>query len=225
MNTQNDLPPGIEAEIYRPRKKDDQVGMPAGVVRETYTEYGRSVHLAHGTHYEIRITNTTNKHIAVNLCIDGRKVNLTPILVYREVLEPGDDRAMLRGRKIKGFDLTRNSVELEDDEFETTSTYEPFVVKQLLSDFAASATTDHRIGAIEFELFATRYAPRQPGRTQQRTAPNHTPSTQHNARMGVMATGSVATFKRRVASISRESKRAAKGRWLISKRNSIRRAT
>ncbi len=161
----------------------------------------------------------------MNLCIDGRKVNLTPILVYREVLEPGDDRAMLRGRKIKGFDLTRNSVELEDDEFETTSTYEPFVVKQLLSDFAASATTDHRIGAIEFELFATRYAPRQPGRTQQRTAPNHTPSTQHNARMGVMATGSVATFKRRVASISRESKRAAKGRWLISERNSIRRAT
>ena len=128
------------------------------------------------------MTNTTNKHIAVNLCIDGRKVNLTPILVYREILEPDDDRAMLRGRKIKGFDLTRNSVELEDDEFETTSTYEPFVVKQLLSDFAASATTDHRIGAIEFELFATRYAPRQPGRTQQRTAPNHTPSTQHNAR-------------------------------------------
>ena len=135
MNTQNDLPPGIEVEIYR--NKDDQVGMPAGVVRETYTEYGRSVHLAHGTHYEIRITNTTNKHIAVNLCIDGRKVNLTPILVYREVLEPGDDRAMLRGRKIKGFDLTRNSVELENEEFETTSTYEPFVVKQPLSDFAA----------------------------------------------------------------------------------------
>ena len=73
----------------------------------------------------------------MNLCIDGRKVNLTPILVYREVLEPGDDRAMLRGRKIKGFDLTRNSVELENEEFETTSTYEPFVVKQPLSDFAA----------------------------------------------------------------------------------------
>ena len=180
MNT-HDLPPGIEVDIMTD----------AGVALESFTEYGRSVHFADGTQYSIRITNTTDTHAALNLFIDGRKANLSSILLYRN--KSGTRKS--RGRSVKGFDLTRDSVELENDEFETTSTYEPFVAKRPVSD--ASATTDHRIGTIKLEFFATRYATRQPGRTQQLTASNTTPSTQHNARRGVMATGSGAIEEKR----------------------------
>ena len=182
MNT-HDLPPGIEVEIMN--------GAGGGVALESFTEYGRSVHFADGTQYWIRITNTTDTHAALNLLIDGRKANLSSILLYRN--KSGTRKS--RGRSVKGFDLTRDSVELENDEFETTSTYEPFVAKRPISD--ASTTTDHRIGTIKFEFFATRYAARQPGRTQQLTASNTTPSTQHNARRGVMATGSGAVREKR----------------------------
>ena len=180
MNT-HDLPPGIEVEIMKG----------AGVALESFTEYGRSVHFADGTQYWIRITNTTDTHAALNLLIDGRKANLSSILLYRN--KSGTRKS--RGRSVKGFELTRDSVELENDEFETTSTYEPFVAKRPVS--GASATTDHRIGTIKLEFFATRYATRQPGRTQQLTASNTTPSTQHNARRGVMATGSGAVREKR----------------------------
>ena len=206
MNT-HDLPPGIEVEIMRGD----------GVALESFTEYGRSVHFADGTQYWIRITNTTDTHAALKLFIDGRKANLSSILLYCN--KSGTRKS--RGRSVKGFDLTRDSVELENDEFETTSTYEPFVAKRPVS--GASATTDHRIGTIKLEFFATRYATRQPGRTQQLTASNTTPSTQHNARRGVMATGSGAIKERR-GKHTRVRKRAAEGPWLISHDPLIRRA-
>ena len=72
MNT-HDLPEGIEVDIWH---KD-------GVARQSFTEYGRSVHFAHGTKYWISITNKRKKeHAAFDLYIDGRKANLTTTLVF-----------------------------------------------------------------------------------------------------------------------------------------------
>ena len=88
---------------------------------------------------------------------------------------------------IKGFDLTRNTVELPNDTFEITGTYTPFVARRMPSAYASS-TINRKIGTIRFEFFATRYATRQPGRTQQRTAKDAAPAL-HNARPGVLATG------------------------------------
>ena len=169
----NDLPPGIQVEIESPD----------GVARESFTQYGRSVHFADGTVYSIRVINTTAKHAALDLTIDGTKANLTPILLYR----PKRGHEEGRHREIKGFDLTRNTVELPNDTFEITGTYTPFVAIRMPSAYASS-TTNRKIGTIRFEFFATRYATRQPGRTQQFTAKDAAPSL-HNARPGVLATG------------------------------------
>ena len=179
MNT-HDLPEGIEVDI---RHKD-------GVARQSFTEYGRSVHFAHGTKYWISITNKRKEHAAFDLYIDGRKANLTTTLLYRGRHQGPDGDIKSRPRIIKGFELTRDSVELAGDKFATVGTIELFIANRPGSD--ASAATDNRIGTIKFDFFATRYARRQPGRTQQLAAPNNTPnpSMQHNARTGVLSTGS-----------------------------------
>lgn len=171
MNT-HDLPTGIKVEILR---QGD------GVVRETFTEYGRTVHFAHGTPYSIRVTNETKKHASLKLTIDGRQTKLTTILLYCARGRRGRNT-----RVIKGFDLTRESTELPNDEFEITSTYEPFVAR-LTQALPGSAATDNQIGTIRFEFFATRYAKRQPGKIRQLMA-KHPPQAQQNARRGVMAT-------------------------------------
>ena len=113
------LPEGIEVEIMH----DD------GVARESVGEYGRSVHFAHGTHYWISITNKTKKHAAFDLYIDGRKVNLTTILLYRGRRDPDGD-IKSRPRVIKGYELTRDSVELTGDKFATEGTIERFVANR-----------------------------------------------------------------------------------------------
>ena len=168
----HDLPEGIEVEIVSS----------AGVAQESFTEYGRSVRFTEGTCYWIRITNHTNKHVALNLYIDGRKVKLTPILLYRV----GRRRGRPRAKNIKGFELSRDSVELENDEFETTSTFEEFVTQRPAS--ASTTSPDRRIGTIKFEFFETKYITRQPGSAQQLRA-TLAPLVQHNARRGVLATG------------------------------------
>ena len=130
------------------------------------------------------IINTTDTHAALNLYIDGRKANLTPILIYRN-----------GARRINGFDLTRNSLELENNEFETTGTYARFVATR--QPDSGPGTTDDRIGIVKCVFYATEYVRRQPGRAQQLTALNDTHSTQHNARRGVMATGSGSVTEKR----------------------------
>lgn len=171
----HDLPEGIEVDIMSS----------AGVAQESFTEYGRSVRFTEGTCYWIRITNHANKHVALNLYIDGRKVKLTPILLYRV----GRRRGRPRAKNIYGFEMSRDSVELDNDEFETTSTYEEFVTRRPAS--ASTTSHDHRIGTIKFEFFATKYITRQPGSAQQLRA-TLAPLVQHNARRGVLATGTVA---------------------------------
>ena len=174
MNT-HDLPVGITVEIARTNDE--------GLVRETFDQYGRSVHFAHGTPYFITITNTTNKHASLKLTVDGKPASITPILLYKAGHRKGR-------RNIKGFDLTRETVELENDEFEMTSTYTPFIATRPSRGVSALAT-DSRIGTIRFEFFATRYTNRQPGRKQKLTAMNHNPQMLHNtgpARVGVLGT-------------------------------------
>lgn len=168
----HDLPEGIEVDIMSS----------AGVAQESFTEYGRSVRFTEGTCYWIRITNHANKHVALNLYIDGRKVKLTPILLYRV----GRRRGRPRAKNIYGFEMSRDSVELDNDEFETTSTYEEFVTRRPAS--ASTTSHDHRIGTIKFEFFATKYITRQPGSAQQLRA-TLAPLVQRNARRGVLATG------------------------------------
>ena len=60
----HDLPEGIDVGIKSS----------AGVAQECFTEYGRSVRFTEGTCYSIRITNHTEKYVALNLYIDGRKL-------------------------------------------------------------------------------------------------------------------------------------------------------
>ena len=109
-------------------------------------------------------------------------MKLTPILLYRV----GRRRGRPRAKNIKGFELSRDSVELENDEFETTSTFEEFVTQRPAS--ASTTSPDRRIGTIKFEFFETKYITRQPGSAQQLRA-TLAPLVQHNARRGVLATG------------------------------------
>ena len=107
--------------------------------------------------------------------VDGRRANLTPILLYKERL-----------RIVRGFELTRNSLELDNDRFEMTGTYAPFIARRTQPSSHASAT-GNAVGTIRFEFLQTRYTKRQPGRMQQLTA-NNSAQTPHQARSGVMAT-------------------------------------
>lgn len=164
---------GIEIEIF-----ENNSTRPHGhsLVHQGFTAYGRSVRFADGTPYSISIKNNTDKHAAVNVTIDGRKVNLTPILLYRK-----------KRRDIKGFDLTRQALELENDEYELRGTYDPFIAQRPTPATGASTHVDHRIGTIQFEFLATRYAPRQPGRRLHLKA-SKAQQAQSNARAGVLAT-------------------------------------
>jgi hypothetical protein len=113
-----------------------------------HTEFGRTVHFANGTPYKIGIVNTREKKVAVDISVDGWKVNLSPILL-RSML--GSDR--IKPRVIKGFQLRRTTVD-GGDTFEINTDYELFVASR---PEESNAARDERIGVIRFKFFAVVY--------------------------------------------------------------------
>ena len=170
----SDLPEGIEIAI---------VSGTAGAAAETATGYGRSVHFRHGTEYTIQIVNRRKKKVCVDIWIDGRQVNLSPILL-RAAREWGSGKP----RIIQGLALERNTADnLAFGTYDITTTIEPFIAARA----SGTGRLDGCIGTIRFKFCHVKYIPRHDG--QQRRQAAHlgggtVPVGQGCARPGVLQT-------------------------------------
>ena len=200
-----------------PEYIDVEVHGLAGTVNETETEYGRSVRLADKAEYKIIITNRQGSRnpVAVNITIDGRKVNTTAILVGAK-------------RTIEGFRRSRNTVETVFDDgrytHHTTTVIEPFcAVSQEVTpglhviDFAV----DTAIGTIECNFFGVKNVRVQPGSHRRNHDGQQADQNHSQGRDGVMATRSDGTLTQRNSHVDRwkkplPDKSQPKGRCMLT---------
>jgi hypothetical protein len=166
----HDFPEGIEIDILFVTD-----GRP-GAVLQSFTGFGRSVHFADGTPYTISILNKRRQKVAVNISVDGRKANLSPILLR------SDER---HARVIKGFTL-RRTTQSDADTFDICNEIEPFIVSK---PAASSASIDSRVGTLCFEFFEVIYRNREAGgRPPRERCQSYVPPSNRRARPGVLRT-------------------------------------
>ena len=193
-----------------PEYIDVEVHGLAGTVNETETEYGRSVRLADKAEYKIIITNRQGSRnpVAVNITIDGRKVNPTAILVGAK-------------RTIEGFHRSRNTVETVFDDgrytHHTTTVIEPFCA---VSQEVTLGLVDTAIGMIECNFFGVKKIRVKPG-SKRRNHDGQADQNHSQGRDGVMATRSNSTFTQQASHVDRWKKPLAdlsrpKGRCLLT---------
>ena len=170
------MPANVEVDII-------DIGT-GGAAEQTFTDFGRSIHFANQTRYEIRITNLRSRMIAVDIQVDGEKANLTPVLVARS--QPGLPRYRRNKRRIPGFARTRD-YESDEEDTQIKTWYEPFVAQRSEN---ATGPIDSRIGTLRFDFFEVMYVPRGLGPRRRRfeALANSNAPNMNQAREGVLAT-------------------------------------
>ena len=152
-----------------------------GAAPQTYSEkYGTNVvYFKSGTKYELEVKNNTRKPVAANITVDGRKVNLTPMLFG------GGSK-----RLIKGFTLARSMTETnvcDRHTHEVSTTHESFIAVAPQEDaHLQQQSFDDEQGRIVVDFFKTKYVSRPEGSHQRRRATREPPRGQ--ARPGILVT-------------------------------------
>ena len=163
-----------------------ETGAEGGRAQETFTEYGRSVHFADQTQYEIEVTSNRGRMVAFNVTIDGRLATPTP-----KLLSSGARRA----RVLKGFEERKTE---ETPGVHSSSTKgRCFVARK--PNRNTDERVDREVGTIRFEFYEVKYVNRQPlsGRRRRRNRNFPASTSQHSqasARTGVLQTNNGPAF-------------------------------
>lgn len=162
---------------------------------QTQTEFGRSVHLDHGTCYAIKISadseifggGKARERVAVIIKVDGEMVSPTPIQVGAS-------------RLIKGFTLSRTTEQVVRG---GDNDWNCYIIKKQIAEFRAFSQNSSRrrreitnspTGTIECQFYRIKLASMQPG-TRRRNHGGQKSSRLHlqqasgnQARRGLMTT-------------------------------------
>ena len=185
MPSTEDPPDGIEVDFF-------DLSSGGSRVAQSYDAGGQCVKFAADTRYKIEIINWNTRKVATDVHIDGRKVNLTPVLIRAARGDKPGRRAISGFQLLRTFE-ERNEIKggLLQSRYAVRTTEEPFIARRPSNvpnaQRAQRVQINPALGTIEFAFYAVTYVPCcKEHRSGERVAPPHTP--QGHARSDVLIT-------------------------------------